>query len=304
MHVARNFGARAGRLSAIRLVSVLCLALAPTFGCGGRSSTAPLVGPAVPGATGDGHPAAPAVRIDRPIRLGAAAGILPVAPGEQRADGAPEPATVHHMRRGDTLYSIARRHGVPLAALIEANGITNPSRVPAGAAIVIPPSATAPRRGAGNSRPRPAPATPPRPSGRPDAPATMNLSWPLGGRITRPYGTRANHPHHSGIDIDGQMGETVRAAAGGEVIEAGVEGRYGKVVMIDHGEGLSTLYAHASRILVRSGDRVDRNDPIAEVGRSGNARGTHLHFELRRNGIPLDPLPLLKSGVLPASEGR
>lgn len=289
----------------IRLLFVVFLVLAALPGCGGRPSTSPLVGPAEVRATGDEHAIESAVRVDRPIRLGAAAaGSLPIAPGNRGNDGAPTSETVHVMRRGDTLYSVARTHGVPLAALIDANGITDPTRVPAGAAILIPPPAAAPPRGAGITRPGPTPATPPRPSGRSAGPAAPGLSWPLRGRITRPYGTRGRRLHHSGIDIDGHLGETVRAAAAGEVIEAGVEGKYGRIVVIDHGEGLSTLYAHASRLLVRAGDRVDRNDPIAEVGRSGNARGTHLHFELRRNGRPVDPLPLLKNGVLPASEGR
>jgi len=78
------------------------------------------------------------------------------------------------------------------------------------------------------------------------------------------------------------------------VIRADVDGQYGRMVILDHGGGLTTLYAHASRLLVHVGDRVDAGDRIAEVGGSGNARGTHLHFEVRREDRPVDPVPLLR----------
>lgn len=82
------------------------------------------------------------------------------------------------------------------------------------------------------------------------------------------------------------------------MVLAGMEGRYGNALLIDHGRGLSTYYAHASRLLVRLGDRVEQGEPIAQVGRSGNARGTHLHFEVRRHDRPVNPLSLLRGGAV------
>lgn len=136
----------------------------------------------------------------------------------------------------------------------------------------------------------------------PQATAIGALSWPLRGRITAKFGPRRNkRSPHEGIDIDGEHGDEVTAAAGGTVIRTGRQGKYGRVVLIDHGNGLTTLYAHLSRPLVRAGDRVSRGDPIATVGRSGNATGTHLHFEVRRHEQPLDPIPYLQAGTAVAA---
>jgi murein DD-endopeptidase MepM/ murein hydrolase activator NlpD len=218
--------------------------------------------------------------------------------------GAPaaRPGTYHELQRGQTLYSLARRYHVPLATLLRANGITDPTGIRAGTAILIPaPRAAPPETGRspdperlalpGATRggtPRPGP-------GMGDAPAVtpLELSWPLRGRITAGFGRRGKRSHHDGLDIDGVRGQEVRAAASGTVLRAGFGQRYGKLVIIDHGDGVTTLYAHASRLLVRPGDRVEQGEPVAEVGRTGNARGTHLHFEVRLDGRPVDPLRLL-----------
>lgn len=116
------------------------------------------------------------------------------------------------------------------------------------------------------------------------------LSWPLRGRLTNKFGSRG----HEGIDIDGKYGDEVMAAAEGVVTQAGTQGGYGKTVIIHHRNGLVTLYAHLSRLLVRAGDRVERGEVIGNVGHSGNATGTHLHFEVRRNGQPVDPITYLQ----------
>jgi murein DD-endopeptidase MepM/ murein hydrolase activator NlpD len=129
----------------------------------------------------------------------------------------------------------------------------------------------------------------------------MSIAWPLDGPITGGFGLRGRHHHHDGIDIDGAEGEEVRAVAAGIVVHSGSEGKYGKTIVIDHGDGVTTLYAHASRLLVREGDRVDRGESIAEVGATGNAHGTHLHFEVRRDGHPVDPLPYLRPEMLGAA---
>ena len=94
---------------------------------------------------------------------------------------------------------------------------------------------------------------------------------------------------HSGLDFAAVSGTTIHAAAGGTVTYAGVRHDYGWVVELDHGNGLTTRYAHASRLLVKVGDLVMPGDPIAAVGSTGRSTGPHLHFEVMRNGEATDP---------------
>lgn len=124
------------------------------------------------------------------------------------------------------------------------------------------------------------------------------LIRPVPGRVTSPFGPRT-HPilgtvrMHTGIDLSAPYGQPIRAAAAGRVILAGSYGGYGNTVMIDHGGGMVTLYAHQSRIRVGYGDTVDAGDTIGESGSSGLATGPHLHFEVRIGGTPVDPLDYL-----------
>ncbi len=126
------------------------------------------------------------------------------------------------------------------------------------------------------------------------------LAWPLRGTITSPFGVRV-HPvfktklQHTGIDIDGDMGDPVKAAGVGEVIFAGVLRGYGQIIILDHGGGLSTVYAHLSRILVREGQRVQTGQEIGKVGSTGTSTGPHLHFEVRENGNARNPTSYLGS---------
>ena len=98
---------------------------------------------------------------------------------------------------------------------------------------------------------------------------------------------------HEGIDIGCAYGTPNRAAAPGTVIYAGWLGGYGNLVVIDHGNGLSTAYAHASSILVGVGQTVAQGRTVSLVGSTGHATGPHLHFEVRVNGVAVDPLPYL-----------
>jgi LysM repeat protein len=293
---------RAVSRRALWVICALWLLPGLLLACGGRSSAPPLAEPVDVRTISDADSIEPAVRIDRSVRPRRIGDDQLADPVDDKEAGDPPPGVTYHLlQRGETLYSLARAHGVPLATLMQVNGITDPTRVPAGAAILIPSSPMDAGREAGIDRPDPGPATETRRPGSSGKRAAMGLVWPLGGRITAGFGGRGKRSHHEGIDIDGYLGQEVRAAAAGEVIRAGTDGKYGKVVVIDHGDGLTTLYAHASRLLVRAGDRVEKHDPIAEVGRSGNARGTHLHFEMRRNGQPVDPLPLLRGGAVHAT---
>jgi len=119
------------------------------------------------------------------------------------------------------------------------------------------------------------------------------FSWPLVGAITSNFGMRDGRPHE-GIDIAAEEGTPIRAAASGRVVFAGPRGTYGLTVIIDHGNGFRTLYAHCSRIMVEAGDAVGPSTVIALAGNTGNSRGPHLHLEVLKNGVPLDPQMFLE----------
>jgi murein DD-endopeptidase MepM/ murein hydrolase activator NlpD len=124
------------------------------------------------------------------------------------------------------------------------------------------------------------------------------LFWPTNGPIVSGFGYRT-HPvygttrFHAGVDIDGACGQPIFAAEDGTVLSAGYNGGYGNATVIDHGGGLSTLYAHQSSIGVSSGQKVGRGQQIGLVGTTGLSTGCHLHFEVRVNGEPVDPVPYL-----------
>lgn len=132
----------------------------------------------------------------------------------------------------------------------------------------------------------------------PGDPSVQGYSWPLVGRLSSGFGPRV-HPifgtrrMHTGLDIGGTAGEPIYAAKAGTVIFAGWRGGYGNAVVIDHGGGFSTLYAHQSQIGVSAGQLVAIGDVIGYVGSTGWSTGPHLHYELRLNGSPIDPLPYL-----------
>ena len=127
--------------------------------------------------------------------------------------------------------------------------------------------------------------------------AAFSFLWPARGIFTSGFGMR-HHPlfgiwHlHTGVDIAATWGIPVLAAAEGRVLYAGWFGGYGKIVVIDHGGGLSTLYGHLSSLLVVAGDEVRRGQPVGRVGSTGYSTGPHLHFEVRVNGRPVDPVRL------------
>lgn len=95
--------------------------------------------------------------------------------------------------------------------------------------------------------------------------------------------------HHHGVDIAAERGEPVKAASAGTVIRAESAGNYGNLVVVDHGDGVETRYAHLEEIQVQPGDRLEAGQALGTVGDSGRATGTHLHFEVRKNGQAIDP---------------
>lgn len=130
------------------------------------------------------------------------------------------------------------------------------------------------------------------------------MAWPVPGhsRISSPYGYRI-HPIfkvkklHTGIDIPAPTGTSITAAAAGTVIYSDWLGGYGKVIMIDHGGGIATLYAHNSSLVASEGQTVKRGDTISKAGSTGNSTGPHLHFEVRKDGAYVDPLPWLNGSI-------
>jgi murein DD-endopeptidase MepM/ murein hydrolase activator NlpD len=123
-------------------------------------------------------------------------------------------------------------------------------------------------------------------------PSAAGFIWPCDGVVVSGFGMRWGRMHE-GIDIGCAYGTPNRAAAAGTVIYAGWLGGYGNLVVVDHGNGLSTAYAHASSILVSVGQSVSQGQTVSLVGSTGNSSGPHLHFEVRVNGVAVDPLPYL-----------
>lgn len=122
--------------------------------------------------------------------------------------------------------------------------------------------------------------------------SSQGFIWPINGSVTSPYGYRWGR-QHTGIDIDGYTGQPIVASKEGVVVLAEYYSGYGNAVVIDHGGGYATLYAHQSRIAVHNGQHVDQGEIIGYVGCTGSCTGDHLHFEVRINGNPVDPMPYL-----------
>ena len=123
------------------------------------------------------------------------------------------------------------------------------------------------------------------------APSSSGFIWPVSGTLTSGFGPRGGGMHE-GIDIAAPSGTPVRAAAAGRVIVAGWSGGYGNLVVIDHGNGIATAYAHLSAIYA-SGGSVSQGQSVGAVGSTGHSTGNHLHFEVRVNGSPVNPLGYL-----------
>ncbi|MPM99592.1 hypothetical protein SDC9_146784 [bioreactor metagenome] len=120
---------------------------------------------------------------------------------------------------------------------------------------------------------------------------TLNsaLHTPTIGWLTSSFGVR-DGVMHKGIDLAANLGTPVEAALDGKVSFSGILKGYGKVVKVNHGNGMETIYAHCNKLYVNSGEEVKRGDHIADVGSTGDSTGPHLHFEVKINGNPVDPL--------------
>ena len=158
---------------------------------------------------------------------------------------------------------------------------------------------------ANRPKPKPVVVVPPRPAPAkasrdrsPAAPTVQGLTSsgfvrPGLGRLTSGYGRRWGRLH-AGLDLASGIGSPVRAVAAGRVQSAGWEGGYGRAVRLTHSDGTVTVYGHMSALLVSAGERVDAGQLIGREGSTGHSTGPHLHFEVRVNGTPINPLPWLR----------
>jgi murein DD-endopeptidase MepM/ murein hydrolase activator NlpD len=135
-----------------------------------------------------------------------------------------------------------------------------------------------------------------------DLTSTPSL-WPVIGHLTAGFGERMDPfsgegAFHTGVDIASQYGDAVRATADGIVIEAGDRAGYGRIVVIDHGFGLTTWYGHLSSFSVLVGEQLKRGDAVGNVGVSGRSTGPHVHYEVRINGAPVNPMRYLRQAAV------
>ena len=290
-----------------RRAASLAQALAPvlvalSLALAGCPAPRPIVRPAPRPVVGTGEgrppPAGAPARAQRPLPV-------PLAASEYHEE--PEVVgVVHLVRRGETIYRIARAYGVDQADLLEVNGIADTRQVAAGTELFVPGASRVVdlEEVAGGAPPRPGqvPAAPPAPApgATPAPPAAApgpaargaRLAWPLKGVLYGRYGVRSGR-RHDGIDLAAPEGSIIGAAGPGTVIFAGEQAGYGAIVILRHEDGLVTLYAHCSAVLVEEGAKVRRGQPIAKVGQTGRTSGPHLHFEVREGTRPRNPLLFL-----------
>lgn len=224
--------------------------------------------------------------------------------------------SVHIVAPGETLNSIARLYGKPLMALARANNISPYTMVRVGQRIVVPDGGARRRAEAAPiSRPSPphrevaaeepphtawkaAPVEPPQQSpvkAVEAVGAVPSFRWPVHGRVIAAFGPAPNGLQNDGIDVSVPQGTPIKAADDGVVAYAGNELKgYGNLVLIRHGDGYVTAYAHASEILVKRGETVKRGQVIAKAGDTGNVKTPELHFEIRKGATPVDPAQFLK----------
>ncbi len=185
----------------------------------------------------------------------------------------------HRVRRGETLYRIANRYDVPIRELVAVNGLKPPYVIRPGQELVIPTGRGEAMAVAGAGR---LPAPPPSSGG---------FGWPVIGRIIATFGPKPGGLRNDGVNIAAPRGAPVRATDSGVVAYAGDGIRaFGKLILIRHGNGWVSAYAHNDELLVHRGDVVRRGQIIARVGQTGLVDTPQLHFELRRGKRPVDPL--------------
>lgn len=218
----------------------------------------------------------------------------------------PDQALVKHpVAKGQTLYRIARAYGLTVEELMDANRIDDPRELKVGELLYVP-GARERKTVIEFDAPEPEPtARSALPTAEPEkkqprlvrvGKGTGVLQWPLRGVLYARFGKKGKEPH-DGVDLAAPAGQPVKAAAPGTVLFAGDQKGYGLIVIVEHDGGLITLYAHNRDLRVKTGQKVRDGQVVATVGDSGRTSGPHLHFEVRKDGVPVDPLDYL--GAVP-----
>lgn len=198
----------------------------------------------------------------------------------------------HTVRRGETLLSISKQYNLEVDDVRRANGLRRRAKLVVGQRLLMP----VPPRIVEMAPPPGAPdGTTPDASVEEEVPppdiAGLWL-WPIDGNVSSKFGIR-HRRGHAGIDVTAPTGTPVVASRDGVIRYAGRQGGYGQLVVVEHESGVTTWYAHLSRIGVKVDQKVHQGEQLGLSGATGNATGPHLHFEVRREGKPVDPLRLL-----------
>ncbi len=214
----------------------------------------------------------------------------------------------HRVESGQTLYRIAKTYGLTVDELMQANDIDDPRELKVGEELLIPGVAEVRKVTVADSpepEARASNATQKSANDKPEKKPTIRpavtvgraegiFDWPLKGVLYARFGKKGKEPH-DGIDLSAPAGSPVKTAAPGTVLFAGEQKGYGLIVIVEHDSNLITLYAHNRDVRVKTGQKVRDDQVVATVGDSGKTSGPHLHFEVRKNGAPVDPLDYLKT---------
>ncbi len=223
------------------------------------------------------------------------------------------PASVHVVRKGDTIYSISRRYNVDMSLLARQNKLKEPYSIYEGQFLKLPgsivekPAAQVAIRSAAAKTPaktaakasakKTTPATKKNAVRLPPAPnrSQSKFAWPVDGKIMTKFGAAGAGRHNDGVNIKVAEGTAVRAAENGVVAYAGNELKgFGNLLLIKHADGWITAYAHNKQLLVKRGQTVRRGQPVAKAGKTGGAKESQLHFEIRKGTKAVDPLLYLE----------
>lgn len=197
------------------------------------------------------------------------------------------------VRKGDSLYSIAFRYGLDYKSLARINGVRSPYTIYVDQLIRLRVSAKSPKKDSAPVATQSSTRPPSKVSKAPPAPSALVASWrwPLKGEVINRFSLA--QPVNKGIDIAGDIGDTVKAAADGVVVYAGGNLRgYGQLVIVKHNDSFLSAYGNNEKMLVKEGEKVKAGKSIARVGKTA-ANVEMLHFEIRRDGKPVDPLRYL-----------